>query len=85
MSLPGAIHTSVRRGAEEIKQMQSQVLWFIKSYIKEKGFAPSFRDIAKGTKLSLSSVQDEMFRLREEGAISYVPGLPRSITLKKKR
>ena len=38
------------------RDKRRQILEFIKNYIKENGYSPSFRDIASGCSLSSTSV-----------------------------
>lgn len=59
-----------------------EVLDFIKSYIKEHGYSPSFQNICDGVNVaSRSSVFCHLQSLQELGYITYEPGEPRTISV----
>jgi repressor LexA len=61
---------------------QKLVLDFIYAYVKIKGFAPSYADIATGLKLkSKSNIHRLVHELRKEGLIEIRPHLIRSMKL----
>lgn len=61
-----------------------QVLTFVRSYIAENGYAPSFEEIRKATDISLSTVHASLGRLSRYGYLKYQPKRPRTIILTKK-
>lgn len=61
---------------------QKLVLDFIQTYVKIKGFAPSYADIAQGLNLkSKSNIHRLVHELKKEGLVSIKPHLIRSMTL----
>ena len=60
---------------------QRRVLESIRSYADEHGFAPTFRDIADCTGLSLSAVAHQVRRLHEMGWIRRAPGRSRALVV----
>lgn len=69
-----------------ISPKRKRVLDFISGFIKEKGYAPSMRDIAKGCALSSSSVAQYYVKaLEREGYIHRDPEVSRSIGLIEKQ
>lgn len=53
---------------------------FLVDYIKEKQYAPSFRDISEGTGIkSTNTVYHHMHKLKEKGVISFEDSRPRTI------
>ena len=65
---------------DEVATMQ--VLEIIRTYIKERGFAPSIRDIQKlGAIPSTSIVRRYLDRLEDSGYIERTPDTARSIVL----
>ena len=61
---------------------QKLVLDFIQTYVKIKGFAPSYADIAHGLGLkSKSNIHRLVHELQKEGLVSIKPHLIRSMTL----
>jgi repressor LexA len=61
---------------------QKLVLDFVTTYIKIKGFAPSYADIAQGLQMkSKSNIHRLVHELRKEGHVRIQPHLVRSLTL----
>lgn len=61
---------------------RSRIMDFIHSYYREKGYAPTVRDIARGCQISSSSVvQYHLNVLEKEGSIRRDPEVFRSIRL----
>ncbi|NWG17529.1 MAG: MarR family transcriptional regulator [Chloroflexi bacterium] len=54
---------------------------FICNYIREKGFAPSIRDIARGCYMTPGNVHRYLDRLEGKRLITRQPGVARSIRL----
>lgn len=62
--------------------MRESIRYFIIQYTKVHGYSPSFREIGDGVELSSSSsVCAHMKRMRDEGMIDYIDGVPRTITV----
>ena len=58
------------------------ILAFIKRYIAQKGFSPSFRDIRDGVGLgSVSAVEPHIKTLEAQGYITRVKGQARTIRI----
>jgi repressor LexA len=67
---------------EVLSPKRKTILDFIASFVREKGYAPSVRDIVKGCGISSSSVaQYHLDVLKRQGYIRRDPEIPRSITL----
>lgn len=61
---------------------KKEILDYIKSYINEKGYSPTIREIGKAVGLqSTSAVSFHLVKLRKEGKIDYEEGFPRTITI----
>jgi repressor LexA len=60
---------------------QKQIYDFIKGYIAENGFTPSFEDIAEGMKLSSSTIVAHITSMKRKGALSTREGTSRSFKL----
>lgn len=55
---------------------------FLAEYIKEKGYAPSYREICEGTGIkSTNSVHYQMHKLKKMGVISFVDNCPRTVKI----
>jgi SOS-response transcriptional repressor LexA len=62
--------------------MRSVILMVIADYIEHFQFSPSVREIGAIVGLnSASTVISHLERMRHDGTISYLPGVPRSITI----
>ena len=60
----------------------SEVLWFIKQFIKKKGYSPTVREITKGVGLhSTSAAYHWLEVLRQDSQIDWTPGLSRTIKI----
>lgn len=58
----------------------AEVIRYIASFWAEKGYAPSFREIAVATGLKdTSTVAYHLHRLREEKRVTFVDGLARTV------
>ena len=61
---------------------QKLVLDFIQMYLKIKGFAPSYADIAQGLQLnSKANIHRMVHKLRAEGLLEIQPHMIRSMKL----
>lgn len=68
----------------ELTERQQEVFDFVTNFIEEKGYSPSFRDIAKGCYFaSLSTVAGYIDRLVKKGVLEYTPYTYRSLKPKK--
>ncbi len=56
-----------------------EIYEFIISYIKENGYAPTYREIGEGVNLSLSSALRYIDRLEDDGCIEIKRGSSRAI------
>ena len=56
---------------------------FIKQFIEENGYAPVYREIIEGTGFkSLDTINNHLYKLKEEGKIDFVPEKARTIRIK---
>lgn len=62
---------------------QAEAVAFIKSYIGEHGFSPSFKEIARGLGIGANCgyVARLIHRLKVRGAIDFIPAHARSISV----
>ncbi len=60
---------------------QQQVLDFIKAYIAERGYSPSFREIANGIGVSVGTIQRFLNALEVRGLVIRNANEARSIQL----
>jgi repressor LexA len=66
----------IEKGVETRKKIYD----FIKSYIQEKSYPPSFREIGKGTGIkSMATVHYQLHHLKDEGVIDFLETQPRTI------
>ena len=68
----------------EIDSLTLAIYDFIVAYIREKGFAPSLRDIGRGCHLAHTSVYGHLGILEGKGWIAREYKVPRSIRLGEK-
>jgi SOS-response transcriptional repressor LexA len=59
----------------------AEVLAFIRQFFRDRGYAPSFREISKGCYMSTANVVRYLDVLEAHGRISRELGHPRSIRL----
>lgn len=63
---------------------KKEIFSYIESYIGERGYSPSVREIGKAVGLqSTSTVAFHLRQLRKEKRIEYVEGVSRTITIRK--
>lgn len=68
-----------------VSKTRLRILNFIRTFLQERGYAPTVRDIAKGCKISTSSVvQHHLNVLEKQGYIQRDPQVFRSIRLAEK-
>jgi SOS-response transcriptional repressor LexA len=63
----------------ELSQRQKEVLDYIEAYRRQRDLSPTFREIADGVGLSLTTVMAHIQALRDKGCITWEPNSPRSI------
>lgn len=70
--------TAKKKGNENRKKIYD----FIKSYIKEKSYPPSFREIGAGTGIkSMCTIHYQIHKLESMGVISIEEGSPRTLRI----
>ncbi len=63
----------------------SKVELYIREYLKQNHYGPSYREIMQAVGLrSLSTVRRCLMMLKEEGRITFDPAIPRSVRLTEK-
>lgn len=73
---------SVTEARRELTDAERRVLDAIRAQIKQRGYAPTVRELGAATGLSSSSsVVDTLRRLADKGAIRRDPNTPRAITI----
>lgn len=66
---------------KRIEEREKAVFEFIKEYIKENGFSPSFRDIAFALHCSVSTIFFTLHNLKEKRLINFIEGKNRTIII----
>lgn len=66
---------------KKIEEREKTVFEFVKEYIKENGFSPSFRDISFKLHCSVSTIFFTLHNLKEKGLINFIEGKNRTITI----
>ena len=65
-----------------LTKQQREAMDFIEGYIEDRGYSPTYREIATGLGLSsTSSVHRLMRHLTERGFVSHLPSKARSIVV----
>lgn len=69
-----------RNAAKKGVQTRKKIYDFIKSYIKEKQYPPSIREIGEGVGIkSVSTTSLHLYKLKDMGVIDFLEGQPRTI------
>ena len=69
---------------KKITEKQNRILNYISDYIKNNGYSPSIRDIAKEVGIkSTSTIAGHLDRLEKKGLIERTYGISRSIRITK--
>jgi repressor LexA len=77
-----ATATTTRKRRPAQNGTRARVLGFIRDFIDEYGWPPSYREIQQGCKLgSTCTVQHHLFMLERDGYIRRAPGKVRAIAL----
>jgi repressor LexA len=72
----------MKKGSIHFDSRRRQILDFIRSFVDEKGYAPSLREIRRACNIgSMELVQHHLEALERDGYISRHPNTSRSITL----
>jgi repressor LexA len=58
---------------------QAEIYEFIKAYRAEHGYAPTFRDVASGVGLYLTTVIAHLKALKNKGFVTWNEGIARSL------
>ncbi len=65
---------------EKGKENRKKIYDFIKAYIQEKSYPPSFREIGAGTGIkSMATIHYQLHKLEHMGVISMEEGSPRTL------
>ena len=67
----------------KITKRQVQILKFIRNFIEENDYSPTFRDIAEHFKITVNGAQYHVIALEKKGCITYQKGKSRTITIKR--
>jgi repressor LexA len=66
-----------------VRDRDLQVITFIRDFISDHGFAPTYREIAAGVTMpSTATVKRALDRLQAAGLVARDPGRQRTITLR---
>ena len=65
--------------SEPKPERRAQVLAFVRAFRNEKGYGPTYREIAAEMDLSVSTVQSHVRQLLESGELTAEPHLPRTL------
>lgn len=66
---------------KKLTQRQRQVLAFVKNYIHEKGYSPSYHDISQHMGVTQTAIKDHVHALVRKGYLEHLSGLPRSLKI----
>ncbi len=73
---------AVHRLAEQGAQKRGQILAYLKSFHAERGYYPTYSEIAVGVGLkSVNGVRQHLFRMQDGGVIQLDPRVARSIRI----
>lgn len=61
------------------KTSDRQVVEFIREFRDERGYCPTFREVASGVGVALNSVAVRLERMRREGLVDYADKQPRTL------
>jgi len=67
--------------ATDASERTEQVLVFIEAYMRDHGYAPSRREVAKAMGVSVCTAQRDLASLREDGLVDWTEGVNRSLVL----
>ncbi|OAK72703.1 hypothetical protein ABB05_07560 [Lederbergia galactosidilytica] len=63
---------------------QKEIILAIKEYVEDNGYPPSYRELTNLVGLkSVSTLAGHLDRLKAKGYVSFMPGLPRTLSLNK--
>ncbi len=62
------------------ERQRRRILGFVQEFGRREGYSPSYREIAEGLGLAVSTVSYHVSVLQNEGSLSREPGQPRTIT-----
>jgi repressor LexA len=63
----------------DLTSAQAETLAFIKSYIAQHGYSPTFAEIAKAQQVNVNAIGDRVAQLVKKGAVTKADGIARSI------
>lgn len=67
-----------------LTKRQKDIIIAIDTYVDEKGYPPSYRELTKMVGLkSASTVWEHLDNLKTKGYVSFIPGSPRTLTVLK--
>lgn len=60
----------------------ARIVEFVRQFHATHGYAPNFREVAIGVGLaSISALNHHLLRLKEQGLVTWTPGIARSIRI----
>ena len=65
----------------ELSYEQKKVYYSIKDFIQQKGYSPSFRELAKTNELCVATIYYHLRKLREKGLINYEDKKSRTLVI----
>jgi SOS-response transcriptional repressor LexA len=68
-----------QRQWDRYASMRPQLLHLAQAYLAENGFAPTLRELAGETGLSLTTLRLYLRRMQQEGSLDFKPGRARSL------
>ena len=66
---------------ETLTIRQKQILEYLRDYLTEKGYPPSFREVASHFKVNLGTIQDHLKALTRKGYLKREPNRSRGVSL----
>mgnify|MGYP005756530853 FL=1 len=77
------IYEPIRKSLKErMEEKEEEVYAAIDFYSREKGYSPSVRELRRMVQLgSTSTTMQYLYRLRDKGKVTWIPGKPRTIKI----
>jgi repressor LexA len=70
----------LRAGTDDGDEQRRKITRFVREFTQREGYSPSYREIAEGIGLAVSTVCYHVAILKKQGAVRRGPGQPRTIT-----
>ena len=75
----------MKPGRQPLVEHDDRIVSFVTSYRREHHYGPSYREIADEVGVALSTVANIIGRLVDEGRLSHVSRIPRTVTVPQRK